>query len=106
MKKYLLIALLSITSVVNAQHGYHRHGHGGGNWLAPTLIGGILGYAIAKNSQPPQAVYMQPPYVTDSVTSAPPVMLGYTQPVPPPGYKIVYILDYSCNCYRQAFAPY
>lgn len=105
MKKYLLIALLTITSVANAQHGHYRHG-GGGNWVAPTLIGGILGYAIAKNSQTPQTVYVQPPYVVEGVPNTPQVVMSYTQPLPPPGYKLVYILDYTCNCYRQAFAPY
>jgi hypothetical protein len=50
-----------------AQH-HHHHGywrHGGGNgwvWVAPTIIGGVIGYEIARN-QPPVVVQQQPPVV-------------------------------------------
>ena len=73
MKKVLAVLLLATGSIAFAGPHYgHGHGHwrhGGGNnwvWVAPTLIGGIIGYEIAKN-QPPvvvqQPVVVQPPVV-------------------------------------------
>jgi hypothetical protein len=50
-----------------AQHGHHGHHgywHRGGNgwmWIAPTIIGGVIGYEIARN-QPP-VVVQQPPVI-------------------------------------------
>lgn len=47
-------------------HHHHRHhghwGRGAGGawvWMVPTLIGGVIGYEIAKN-QPPVVVQQQP----------------------------------------------
>ena len=49
-------------------HYHHRHNHLG-NWVAPIIIGGVVGYAIANNarSEPaPSVVYIEQsnvPYV-------------------------------------------
>lgn len=65
MKKLLVISVLTLASIpAMAQHyGHHGHwhrGHGGGwNWVAPVLIGGVVGYEIARN-QPPVVVQQQP----------------------------------------------
>ena len=62
MKKIVLILCLLLTSTAFAQHrhqGYWRHG--GGNswfWVAPTVIGGVIGYEIAK--QQPPIIIQQP----------------------------------------------
>ena len=57
MKKFLAVLLLTLASVpVMAQHyhgGYRHHGHpvyygGGGGWIAPLIIGGVVGAAIAN----------------------------------------------------------
>lgn len=73
MKKVLAIALLTLVSVpALAQHWHHGHRHhnrpvyyGGGNWVAPLIIGGVVGAAIA--TRPAQAetviVQQQPIYV-------------------------------------------
>ena len=73
MKKILIaFSLLAVVSTANAQwhhHSiYHRGGcyncGGGGNWVAPLIIGGIAGAVIARESQPvivqqPQPVFVQ-----------------------------------------------
>lgn len=45
-------------------HGHWRHGNSGGwVWVVPTLIGGVIGYEIAKNQTqqpvPPTTVIVQ-----------------------------------------------
>ena len=75
MKKILAIAILALAAVpVMAQHrnnhGHHghqgHHGHhnhraaGNGNWVAPLILGGVVGYAITRNNEP---VLVQPPMV-------------------------------------------
>jgi hypothetical protein len=98
MKKLLLSALIGLTALAGTAHadphnrygyaggyygypggynhhrgtgygynGYHSHGD---DWIAPAIIGGVIGYAINQASQPrvvytqqPQVVY-QTPYCT------------------------------------------
>jgi len=70
MKKILAVVLLMLSASAFAQfHGprHHHHGgywHRGGNgwvWVAPALIGGIIGYEISKNQPPPPPVVIQQP---------------------------------------------
>lgn len=84
MKKILIGAVLAGLAVsAVAQHrpyrppmesyrdrGYHHHVQRGDNgaWIAPLIIGGIVGAVIARESQQPQVVVQQPPVVV-----APPV---------------------------------
>jgi hypothetical protein len=69
MKKFLLVFMLSAglgscANPVFAQY-HHNHGYWGRGpagswvWVAPTVIGGVIGYEIAK-SQPPVVVQQQP----------------------------------------------
>ena len=72
MKKVLAIAILALATVpVMAQHrnnhghqghhGHHNHrAAGNGNWVAPLILGGVVGYAITRNNEP---VLVQPPMV-------------------------------------------
>jgi hypothetical protein len=80
MKKlYVLIGFLFLTLVLPAQaqwhgHGVRHHGHyrGGPGWgyvVAPLIIGGIAGAAIA-NSRQPDPVILPPP-----VVDQPPVVI-------------------------------
>lgn len=73
MKKLLFCLMMLFSVSAFAQHHHHHHGHwhyrGGSNpwvWVAPTIIGGVIGYEIARN-QPPvvvqQPVIVQPPVV-------------------------------------------
>ena len=75
MKKVLAVAVLTLASIPSmAQwhgHGVRHHGHSGyysgGGWVAPLIIGGVVGAAIANSRetvvvQPqPSVVYQQPP---------------------------------------------
>jgi len=66
MKKLLALVLLTISTSIMAQHGFrhhHHHGYNPGynyNWVAPTIIGGFIGYEIARNQQP---VIIQQPVI-------------------------------------------
>jgi hypothetical protein len=72
MKKLVLALALLTTASVASAHGWERgpgygyrggynhyenHYHGGGyNWVAPAIIGGVIGYELAQ----PRTVYVQP----------------------------------------------
>lgn len=99
MKK-LFIALITGLTVFSAQaqhhHGHRHHWHhkhaprvivhdSWGHIVVPLIIGGVVGAAIAKESQPP----------------APPVVLA----TPPVGYRWETILDANCNCQRVVLVP-
>ena len=63
MKKLLIVSLLALSSSVFAHgphghHGYYRAGPSGWHWVAPAIIGGVIGYELAR---PP--VVVQPPVV-------------------------------------------
>lgn len=99
------------------QHGYpsiqgHYNGYRGGYYnnyqyhndlsyfVAPALIGGIIGYGLAQPrvvtpttlySSPP-ITYTQPPVIYDT-----PQPMVYSAPI---GYHYENILDANCNCYR------
>ena len=74
MKK-ILIAFLLLTGVAaQAQHfpqHYYGHGHHHGQWrhsgsgwvwVVPTIVGGVIGYEMAKNQPaPPQPIIIQTP---------------------------------------------
>lgn len=73
MKKFIAVAVLALAAVpAMAQHhgyhgGYHHHhyGHRGGwGWVAPVIIGGVIGYEINRANQPvivqQQPVIVQP----------------------------------------------
>lgn len=80
MKKILAILLMVTASSVMAQHhgGYHhyghRHWHPGYGWVFPTIIGGVVGYEIARQQQPvvvqPPVVVQQPPVVIQSAPAS------------------------------------
>jgi hypothetical protein len=69
MKKLLILCLLSVSSAAMAQHhhGYwqYRSGPNPWIWVAPTVIGGVIGYEIARN-QPP-VVVQQPPVIVQQL---------------------------------------
>ena len=64
MNKLLAILLVTLSSSVMAQH---HHGHwerrgGGWGWVAPVVIGGVIGYEISQ-PRPPVVVTQQPPVI-------------------------------------------
>ena len=100
MKKTILaLALLTGVVSVNAhccyRGGYYHGGYGGGiGWVAPALIGGVVGYEL---SQPRTVVVEQPPVV-------------YVQPqplvqAPPAGYHWQQMVDPQTNQYKIVLVP-
>ena len=79
------LTLVSGVSQANPNHYYpHHHRHSSPyGWVAPLVIGGVVGYAITR----PQTVVMQQPP-------------NIYQPQAPYGYHYENILDANCNCYR------
>jgi hypothetical protein len=56
MKRLLLALTLFASTAAFAQHGHWaRHGNGWG-WVAPVVVGGVIGYEIAR----PPVVVQQP----------------------------------------------
>ena len=67
MKKVLAIAVLTLAQLpAMAQyryHGHHNYYHdNSGRWLAPLIVGGVVGYAISRNSSSntEQVIVQQP----------------------------------------------
>ena len=104
MKK-LLVALLLCSAGMGAciapvqAHGYYgyRGGYYGG-WVAPALIGGVVGYSLARPyyAPPPTVVYVQPPVYVQQPYSYPPALEGY---------HYQQVVDPACNCYKYALVP-
>jgi len=97
----LLIALLTTLSIASSNADAHccwRGGyyHGGGvGWVAPALVGGVIGYELAR----PNVVVEQPVYVQPVVPAVP-------QPlVPPVGYHYLNVQDPACNCSKTVLVP-
>jgi len=63
MKKILLVLMLSACAISAQAHEGFRHGYrggyysAGGNWIAPALIGGVIGYELSRPR------YYEPPVV-------------------------------------------
>jgi hypothetical protein len=89
MKKVLAILALVAVSLSASAHGpgrafgwhggYYHGGYGcGGCWVAPAVVGGVIGYELARPYyvEPAPVVVQQPEViVTPTVTQQPP--LGY-----------------------------
>lgn len=97
MKKLIAILALVSTSAF-AQHHNYNHYRGGGNWVAPLIVGGVITYAITRNqlqSEPP-VIVQQPVYNNPSMV--------YNLPSAPyvgavPLYERRSQFDSRCNCY-------
>jgi hypothetical protein len=76
MKKIISgLVLVVLAGSASAQWGRHHHHHyNGGNsygWVAPALIGGIIGYELSRPNvvvQQPPVVVQQPQVYTDTNT--------------------------------------
>jgi hypothetical protein len=87
MKKILLVLAL-VSSTAAMAHGYWRHdGHGGFNWVAPALVGGVIGYEIARPPVPATApvIVEQPVIVQQPVITQGQVCSPWTQTQQPDG---------------------
>ena len=68
MKKILTGALLlALASSALAQYGHYRphhfRHHSDDRWIAPLILGGIVGAVIVRESQKPPVVVQQPPVI-------------------------------------------
>ena len=79
MKKLIALFLVTLSAAAMAQPGFrYHHGHGyypGYGWIAPTVIGGVIGYEIARNYPP---VVVQQPIIVQKAP-APPATVYYGQ---------------------------
>jgi hypothetical protein len=104
MKKlFITLALACATLPALAQHhghGFRHHGHhyrggaGYGGWVAPLIIGGVIGYEINRANQ--QVIVQQPPVIVQS------------QPVlqqPPFGYHWEEMIDPATNTRKIVLVP-
>jgi hypothetical protein len=100
MKKLLLaLSLFAVVGTANAQWHHHRHGGyyrapGYGGWVAPLIIGGVIGYEINRANQ--QVIVQQPPIIVQS------------QPVlqqPPVGYHWEEMIDPATNTRKIVLVP-
>jgi len=65
MQRFFLFLLLTFSSATWAHGHYHHHGHwqrqnNSWGWVAPVIIGGAIGYELAR-PVPPVIVTQQPP---------------------------------------------
>ena len=93
MRKILLcLAMLGLsTSVMAGPYWHHHRPHSHNHWIAPIVIGGVVGAVIANQSSP------VPP---------PPMIIYNNQiPAPPIGYYYGQLYDASCYCYRLVLIP-
>ena len=106
MKKFLLTFLLigagmGACSVQAEAHGYYGYRGGRccyyGGWVAPALIGGVVGYELARPYYPPPPVVIQQP----------PVYIQQPQIVqePPVGYHWQMMIDPNTNQQRPVLVP-
>lgn len=97
---FLVLAFFATTAFADGWRGHgirHEHYHSGGNnWVAPLIIGGVIGYEISRNSPPP-VVYAPPPVVYSPQP--------YQLPPAPLGYHYEHLVDASCNCWRYVIVP-
>ena len=95
MKK-VLIGLVMLAALSAHADGWHRHyGHGGGNFLLPMIIGGVIGYEVNKHNEDRRE---EQQYRREE-----PVQRG----VLIDGVVYVEVLQYDqgCNCYRKVLVP-
>ena len=79
MKKLVAIALFSVAGAAFAHgpygpHGYWRPHNSGWGWVAPVVIGGAIGYELARPPvvvQQPPVIVQQPPVVVQQQNCSP-----------------------------------
>ena len=106
MKKLaLVLSLFAVVGTANAQWHHHggyccyRGGYNPGGWVAPALIGGVIGYEL---SRPP--VYTQPPVIVEQQ----PVIVQQPQTIvqaPPAGYHWQEMIDPATNTKKTVLVP-
>jgi len=96
--KKLILALVLLSGVASAEaccyrgYGYHPYG-----WVGPAVIGGVIGYELAR----PPVVVQQP-----VIVQQPPVVYQQPQlPVPPVGYHYQLMINPQNNYQQYVLVP-
>ena len=105
MRKILSLFVLTLMLTASSEAccyrgGYYHHGYYGNGWVAPALIGGVIGYELARPNTvvvepPPQVVYTQPPMVVQQPGYAP----------PPVGYHYQQMVNPQTGQYQLVLVP-
>ena len=103
MKRLALILAFIAAPAVADPYGFrhgggwdrHEYHGGGGGWVAPMILGGVIGYELGRPRYEPPIIVQQPP----------PVVYTTTLPPPPLGYHYAQLIDPMCNCYKYALVP-
>jgi len=74
---------------------HHYDGHGGGNWIIPLVIGGVLGYALSEPRHE-NVTYVQ------TVSAPAPAPIIYA---PQPVYQEQWVYFSDCDCQRKVLVP-
>ena len=106
MRQLIYIAvfgsILAISTLFASEANAHWRGGYGyrGGWVAPVLIGGVIGYELAQPRYyaPPPVVYTAPPSV---IYVQPPA----TPQTPPIGYHWQQITDPQTGIEKMALVP-
>jgi hypothetical protein len=101
MKTKLLLALILAVTSAGTMAQWHHHGgyccyrggYGGG-WIAPALVGGVIGYELSR----PNTVYVEPA----PVIVQPPVSVVQQPPV---GYHWQQMIDPQTNTQKIVLVP-
>ena len=72
--KRIFLALVLLASTTAFAHGHWMYRGGGWNWVAPAVVGGVIGYEMAR----------PPVYTPPVIVSTPPVVVS--QPIVQPPY--------------------
>jgi hypothetical protein len=105
MKKLVTILLLSMAGLSHAHEGFRHHGYygnyyTGNNWVAPAIIGGVIGYELSR----PRPVYVEP----QPVIIQQPQVIYTPQPIiqqPPIGYHWQEMIDPVTNQRKIVLVP-
>ena len=108
MKIFLatMLAMLSINSAYAGGHGYQgrhvrqewRHERSDpGRWIVPALIGGVIGYELAR----PRVAYAPPAYPPVYQPAVVVRQEVYSVPAPQPVYREIIEYDPACGCYMH-----
>lgn len=111
MKKILTVfALVALSTSAVANHGHHgHHGHSGNAWIAPLVIGGIIGYSMTpRQEQAPIVQYGNPQVyipVQPQLTQPRVYNLGYAPPFPGarPFYQESWQFEPTCQCQVKVY---
>ena len=106
MKKTILLTFAILLSVGSVEaHDGRGWGYRGG-WVAPIIIGGVIGYAASRPTvvyNPPSTVVYTTPQTVIVQDNAPSAVVQQTTVVPANGpiYEERWVYFENCNCKKK-----